>query len=60
MLYIYYSAMRKKEILPSSTTRMNLEGIMLSEIRHTEKDKYWMISHMWNLKKPNLLKQRME
>ena len=23
---------------------------MLSEISHTEKDKYCMISHMWNLK----------
>ena len=28
----YYSVMRKKEILPFSTTQMNLEGIMLSEI----------------------------
>ena len=28
----YYSTMRKKEILPFVTTRMDLEGIMLSEI----------------------------
>ena len=28
----YYSAVRKKEILPSATTWMNLEDIMLSEI----------------------------
>ena len=27
----YYSAMRKKEILPSATTWMDLKGIMLSE-----------------------------
>ena len=28
---------------------MDLEGIMLSEISETEKDKY-NITHMWNLK----------
>ena len=28
----YYSAIKKKEILPSATTWMELEGIMLSEI----------------------------
>jgi len=28
----YYSAMRKKKILPFATTWMILEGIMLSEI----------------------------
>ena len=28
----YYSAMRKKEILPVVTTWMNLEDIMLNEI----------------------------
>ena len=28
----YYSAMRKKEILPFATTWMDLEGILLSEI----------------------------
>ena len=29
---------------------MDLKGIMLNEISQTEKDKYCMISHMWNLK----------
>lgn len=28
----YYSAIDKKEVLPSATTRTELEGIMLSEI----------------------------
>ena len=28
----YYSAIKKKEILPSAITQMDLEGIMLSEI----------------------------
>ena len=35
----HYSAMRKKEILPFVTRRIDLEGIMLSEISQTEKDK---------------------
>ncbi len=36
----YYSAIRRKQILPFATTWMELEGIMLSEIRKVEKDKY--------------------
>ena len=40
----YYSAARKKEILPLSTTWMELEDIMLSEISQAEKDNYQMIS----------------
>ena len=40
----YYSAIKKNEILPSATTWMDLEGIMLSEISQTEKDKCFMIS----------------
>ena len=37
----YFSAMRKKEeIMPFTTTCMNIECIMLSKISHTEKDKY--------------------
>ena len=39
----YYSAIKKNEILPFAATWMDLEGIMLSEIIQTEKDKYCMI-----------------
>ena len=35
----YYSAIKKKEILPFAVTWMNLDGIMQSEISQTEKDK---------------------
>ena len=35
---------KHKEFLPFVTTLMDLEGIMLSEISQTEKDKYYMIS----------------
>ena len=41
----YYLAI-KKEILPFAATWMDLEGIMLSEINQTEKDRYCIISHM--------------
>ena len=40
----YYSAIKENEILPSAATWMDLEGIMLSEISQTEKDKYCMRS----------------
>ena len=39
----YYSALKKKEILPR-VTWMNLEGIMLSERSQTQKNKYCIIS----------------
>ena len=38
----YYSAIRRKQILPFATW-MELEDIMLSEISQAEKDKYQMI-----------------
>ena len=41
---------QKDEILPSATTWMDLEGIMLSEISQTEKEKYHMISHICGIK----------
>ena len=59
----YYSAMRKKEILPFLTAWMGLEGIMLSEICQTEKDKHYMISLICGIvkkKKMNSQKQRVE
>ena len=38
-IYIFYSAIKKKEVLPF-VTWMDLEDIILSEIGQTEKDKY--------------------
>ena len=40
----YYTAERKKELLPFSTAWVELEGIMLSEISQAVEDKYHMIS----------------
>ena len=42
----YYSAIKKNEIMPSAATQMDLEIIILSEVRQKEKDKYHMISHI--------------
>ena len=46
--YIYtmefYTAERKKELIPFATAWMELESIMLSEISQTVRDKYHMIS----------------
>ena len=39
----------KNEILPSETRRMNSDGIMLSEISQTVKDKYCMLSLTWRI-----------
>ena len=39
----YYLAI-KNEIMPFAATWMDLEGIMLTEISETEKDKYCMVS----------------
>ena len=53
-VYMYtvkcYSAIKKNEILPFAPTWIELEGITLSEIRQSEKDKYHIISLMCNLR----------
>ena len=46
----YYLAMRKNEFLPFAATRMELDGVMLSEISLSEKDRYHMFSLMWILR----------
>lgn len=38
----YYSALKKKEILPSVIAQVDREGIMLTEIHQPEKDKNCM------------------
>ena len=40
----YYSALKKKKILPFATVWMDQANVMLSEISQLEKDKYHMIS----------------
>ena len=43
----FYSTIKINEILSFSTTWMDFEGIMPSEISQTEKDKYHMILLIW-------------
>ena len=45
-----YLDVKKREILPFVTAWVDLENIMLNEISQSEKDKYHMISLMWNPK----------
>ena len=40
----YYSAIKKKEIMPFAVTCMQIEIIILSEVGQKEKDKYHIIS----------------
>ena len=48
MCYIYtmeyYSAIKKKDIMPFAATWMELETLILSGVSQKEKDKYHMIS----------------
>ena len=47
----YYTAERKKELLPFATAWMELESIMISEISQAVKDS---LTYKWNLiNKPN-------
>ena len=46
----YHSAIKKNEIMPFGATWVDLEGIMLSEISQTEKDKLRMTLLTWRLK----------
>ena len=39
----YYSAIKKNKTMPFAATWMDLEIVVLSEVSHTEKDKYHVI-----------------
>ena len=49
------SVIKNKEIVPFVTTWTDFEGIMLSEISQTDRNKYWMI-YVWSLKKTNRIR----
>ena len=49
----YYLAMRNNEIWPFVATWMEMESVMLSEISHTEKDRYHMFSLLLDPEKLN-------
>ena len=43
----YYSAIRNDEYPPFASTWIELEGIMLSEVSQSEKDKHYMVLFIW-------------
>ena len=45
----YYSAITNDKYPPFALTWMELEGIMLSEISQSEKDKHYMVSFIWGI-----------
>ena len=45
----YYSVIKKREIVPFATARMDMESIMLSEISQSVKNKYHMISLVYGI-----------
>ena len=58
MILFSCAAMGKKEILPCATKWMELEGMMLSEISQTKKDKYCMISVIYGTQKSRSYRNR--
>ena len=45
----YYSAIKKDKYPPFTSTWMELEDIMLSEVSQSVKDKYYMVSFIWGI-----------
>ena len=45
----YYSAIKKSELMPISSTWMDLESVLLSEVSQTEKEKYHMTSFIYGI-----------
>ena len=48
----YYLPIRRNEILPFVTTRMDFEGIMLSEISQRKTNATYAFTYTWHPKKP--------
>lgn len=45
----YYSVLKMVKILIFSTTWVNLQGIMLSEMNQSQKDIYYIILLIWDI-----------
>ena len=46
----YSSAIRNDKYPPFALTWMELEGVMLSEVSQSEKDKHYSLIHLGNIK----------
>ena len=47
----YYSALKKNEIMSLAAIRMDLEIIILNEVRQKKKDRYHMVSLIFGIQK---------
>ena len=47
----YYSAIKRNEIGSFVVMWMNLESVIQSEVSQKEKNKYCILTHIWNLEK---------
>ena len=47
----YYSAIKRNAFESVLMRWMNLENIIQSEVSQKEKDKYWILTYIWNLEK---------
>ena len=47
----YYSAIKRNEIALFVVSWMDLESVIQSEVSQKEKNKYCMLTYIWNLKK---------
>lgn len=45
----FYSVLKEKEILPFVTTQMYLEGIRLSKISDSQKNKYYITTYLYEI-----------
>ena len=51
----YYSAIKRNKIELFVVRWMDLESVIQSEVSQKEKNKYHMLTHIWNLKKMVLM-----
>ena len=52
----YYSAINSSEIELFVVRWMDVESVIQSEVSQKEKNKYHMLTHIWNQKKKKVLK----
>ena len=55
----YYSAIKRNKTELFVVRWMDLETVIQSEVSQKEKNKYRMLTHIWNLKKKKKKKKKM-